>query len=167
MKLTDRDARATMGPPDESSSSLINFDRLIAEYGDRIYSTALRMTGSVSDAEEILQDTLLEAFEHRESFRGEASPTTWVYRIAVNQARQRIRQRRPVAYLEATGYDETRIFDWSCDLARRVEASELRQELERGITRLTEDVRLVLVLRDVDGLTAGEVSQILGITEAA
>ena len=90
-----------MGPPDESSSPLIDFDRLIAEYGDRIYSTALRMTGSVSDAEDILQDTLLEAFEHRASFRGDASPTTWVYRIAVNQALQRIRQRRSVTYLEA------------------------------------------------------------------
>jgi RNA polymerase sigma-70 factor, ECF subfamily len=156
-----------MRPLDDNSSDLLDFDRLLLEYGDRIYGAAFRITGSAADAEDVLQETFLEAYEHRESFRGVAAPTTWLYRIAVNAALQRVRQRRPVAYLEDTGYDEPRVIDWSSDLQRRVEITELRQQLERGIAGLAEDMRVVVVLRDVEGLSAGEVSQVLDISEAA
>jgi RNA polymerase sigma-70 factor (ECF subfamily) len=157
-----------MRPSDDNSSEeLFDFDRLLTEYGDRIYAAAFRITGSTADAEDVLQETFLEAYEHRETFRGDASPTTWLYRIAVNAALQRVRQRRPVTYLEDTGYDEPRVVDWSSDLARRVELGELREQLERGIARLADDVRVVVVLRDVEGLSAGEVGQILAISEAS
>jgi RNA polymerase sigma-70 factor (ECF subfamily) len=156
-----------MRPSDENSSDLIDFDRLILEYGDRIYGAALRITGSAADAEDVIQETFLEAYEHRESFRGQAAPTTWLYRIAMNAALQKVRQRRPVTYLDDTGYDEPRVTDWSSDLARRVEIAELRQQLERGIARLAEEIRVVVVLRDVEGLSAGEVGQILDLSESA
>src|SRR5260370_30190479 len=97
--------RQTVGPLDESSTNLGDFERLIDEYSDRIYAAALRITGLPADAEDVLQDTFLQAYEHRMSFRGEASPLTWLYRIAVNAALMRIRQRRPVVYLEDAGYE--------------------------------------------------------------
>jgi RNA polymerase sigma-70 factor (ECF subfamily) len=156
-----------MCPSDDYSSELLDFEHLIAEYGDRLYGAALRITGSAADAEDVLQETFLAAYEHRATFRGESSPTTWLYRIAVNAALQRVRQRRPTSYLEDTGYEEPRVTDWSSDLTRRVETSELREQLERGISRLAEDVRVVVVLRDVEGLSAGETAQVLGISEAA
>jgi RNA polymerase sigma-70 factor (ECF subfamily) len=156
-----------MGPSDENSSDLLDFERLIAEYGDRIYGAALRITGSTSDAEDVLQDTFLQAYEHRASFRGESSPATWLYRIGINAALQRVRGQRPVAYLDETGIDESRVVDWSPHLSSGAEAGELRREIERALVRLPEDARVTVVLRDIEGLTTGETAAVLGITEAA
>ncbi len=157
----------TMDPPADHPTELEAFERLVDEYADRVYGIALRITGSASDAEDVLQDTFLEAFEHWTSFRGEASRTTWLYRIAVNAALLRVRARRPTTPLEETGYDAPRVVDWSTDLSRRVEAGELRQELERGLSRLPNDLRVVVILRDVDGLSTAEAAVVLGLSEAA
>jgi RNA polymerase sigma-70 factor (ECF subfamily) len=143
------------------------FERLITEYGDRIYSVALRITESAADAEDAMQETLLKAFERRGTFRGEASWTTWLYRIAVNEALMLVRRRQPVEYLDETGYDAAHVVDWSNDLGRRVELNELRAELERGLARLPEDHRVAVILRDVEGLSAAEAAEILDITEVA
>ena len=156
-----------MGPLDERSSNVGDFERLVDEYSDRIYAAALRITGLPADAEDVLQDTFLQAYEHRMSFRGESSPATWLYRIAVNAALAKLRQRHPVIYLEDTGYESIQILDWSTDLERRVEASELREQLERGIGRLPSDFQVVVVLRDAEGLSTAEVAGILELSEAA
>jgi len=156
-----------MSPPDDTSPDPLAFDRLIAEYADRIYSVGLRITGSAADAEDVMQETLLKAFERRATFRGEAAWTTWLYRIAVNEALMLVRRRRPTAYLDDTGYDAPHIVDWSNDLGRRVELNELRDELERGLARLPEDHRIAVILRDVEGLSAAEAAEILDITEVA
>jgi RNA polymerase sigma-70 factor (ECF subfamily) len=59
------------------------------------------------------------------------------------------------------------VVDWSDDLARRVEADELREVIERGINLLPEDVRVALVLRDIEGFSTAEAAAILELTEAA
>ncbi|HLZ07615.1 MAG TPA: sigma-70 family RNA polymerase sigma factor [Chloroflexota bacterium] len=152
---------------DERSTNLGDFELLVDEYGDRIYAAALRITGMPADAEDVLQETFLQAYEHRATFRGEASPATWLYRIAVNAALARLRQRRPTVYLEETGYDTPPVVDWSNDLGRRVEAAELREQLETGISRLPVDFRVVVVLRDAEGLSTTEVARTLELSEAA
>jgi RNA polymerase sigma-70 factor (ECF subfamily) len=156
-----------MSLSDGSPSRLNDFERLVDEYGDRIYAAALRITGSPQDAEDVLQETFLQAFEHRGAFRGEASPTTWLYRIAVNAALVRLRQRRPTSPLTDDGYDNPRVADWSNDLGRQVELGELRDELERGLGRLPEDLRVAVVLRDVEGFSIAEVARIVEQSEAA
>src|SRR5919202_3596818 len=83
----------------EGTPSLVAFEQLIEEYGDRVYGIALRITGLPADAEDAMQEAFLSAFRSWASFRAEASPTTWLYRIAVNAALQRVRARRPVEYL--------------------------------------------------------------------
>ena len=67
----------------EGTPDLVAFEQLVAEYGDRVFGIALRMTGSLSDAEDVMQDAFLLAFRSWPSFRGEAAPTTWLYRITV------------------------------------------------------------------------------------
>jgi RNA polymerase sigma-70 factor (ECF subfamily) len=152
-------------PLGELSTNLGDFERLIDEYSDRIYSAALRITGLPADAEDILQETFLQAYTHRTSFRGESSPATWLYRIAVNAALGRIRQRRPVIYLDDTGYDALAVVDWSNDLEKRVVAAELHEQLENGLSRLDDNLRIVVVLRDAEGLSTAEVASILSLTE--
>jgi RNA polymerase sigma-70 factor (ECF subfamily) len=154
-------------PLDEGSTNLGDFELLVDEYSDRVYAAALRITGLPADAEDVLQETFLQAYTHRASFRGEASPATWLYRIAVNAALARIRQRQPGVYLDETGYETPPVVDWSNDLMRRVEAAELREQLETGISRLPDEFRVVVVLRDAEGLSTAEVARILELSEAA
>jgi RNA polymerase sigma-70 factor (ECF subfamily) len=151
----------------ELSTNLGDFERLIDEYSDRIYSAALRITGEPADAEDVLQETFLAAYSHRTTFRGESSPATWLYRIAINAALARLRQRRPVVYLEETGYDTVAVADWSNDVEKRVVTAELQEQLERGLARLEESLRIVVILRDTEGLSTAEVATILNVSEPA
>jgi RNA polymerase sigma-70 factor (ECF subfamily) len=143
------------------------FEGLIDRYADRVYSVALRITGSPEDAADAVQDAFLSAYEHRDAFRGESTASTWLYRIAVNAALQRVRIRRPTEYLELPADEDAEIVDWSEDVPRRVEASELREMLERGIAHLPVNERVAFVLRDVQGLSTAEAAAVLELTEAA
>ena len=150
----------------EGTPDMVAFEQLVAEYGDRVFGIALRITGSPSDAEEVMQEAFLLAFRSWSAYRGEAAPTTWLYRIAVNAALMRVRARHPVEPLsEQTEHAATA--DWSADALQAVLRGELQRELEEGITRLPEDLRVTLVLRDVEGLSTAETAAALEINEAA
>jgi RNA polymerase sigma-70 factor (ECF subfamily) len=156
-----------MRPPDEGPIDPAAFQGLVEEYADRLYSLALRITGSAEDAQDAVQDTFLSAYRQRAQFRGESAVGTWLYRIALNAALQRVRARRPVEHLEATGYDRSRVVDWSDDLSRRAEFGELRLAIEQGIALLPDEARAALVLRDVEGFSTAEAADILEVSEAA
>lgn len=156
-----------MRPLDEGPLDSSAIEGLVLEYADRVYSIALRITRSPQEAEDATQDAFLAAYQHWESFRGEASRTTWLYRIAVNAALQRARRFHPEEQLTELGYERADVEDWSQLVARQVELSELRATLERGIGLLPEDLRVVLVLRDVEGFSTAEAADILKISEAA
>jgi RNA polymerase sigma-70 factor (ECF subfamily) len=150
----------------EGTPEMVAFEQLVAEYGDRVYGIALRVTGSPSDAEDVMQEAFLLAFKSWATYRGEAAPTTWLYRIAVNAALMRVRARRPDELLsEQPEADE--VPDWSADAVQAVLRGELQRELEAGITRLPEELRVTLILRDVEGLSTSETAATLEITEAA
>lgn len=138
------------GPP-----NLVDFEKLVAEYGDRVYGIALRVTGSPSDAEEVMQDAFLQAFRSWASFRGDASRATWLYRIAVNAALMRVRSRQHEELLSDRD-DDNALPDWTADALQAVLRGELRQQLEEGIARLPYELRIVLILRDVEGLSTAE-----------
>jgi RNA polymerase sigma-70 factor (ECF subfamily) len=150
----------------EGTPDLVAFEQLVAEYGDRVYGIALRVTGSPSDAEEVMQEAFLQAFRSWSSYRGEAAPTTWLYRIAVNAALMRVRSRRPEELLSEQD-EGVEAVDWTADAAQAVLRGELHQQLEAGITRLPEDLRVTLILRDVEGLSTAETAAALDISESA
>lgn len=156
-----------MGPPPGGEQDRQAFERLIENYTDRLFSIALRITGSDQDAEDALQDAMLSAYRSWGQFRGEAKGSTWLYRIVVNAALQRVRHRHPDEYLSASGYEDVSIVDWSEDLTRRVEEADLRELLEQGIALLPDDLRVALVLRDVDGVSTADAAAILNVSDAA
>lgn len=153
-----------MWPPHEGP---IDFEGLVGEYADRVYGIALRITGSPEEAEDATQDVFLSAFRNLDRFRSESNIGTWLYRIAVNAALQIVRKRRPVEPLENTGYASDEVLDWSTELFKRLELSDLRTALERGIALLPEEARVALVLRDVEQFSTTETAAILEISEAA
>ncbi|MBI4491585.1 MAG: sigma-70 family RNA polymerase sigma factor [Chloroflexi bacterium] len=156
-----------MRSPSEGPIDPRTFEALVEEYADRVYSIALRITGSPDEAADATQDAFLAAYQHRDSFRGEAALSTWLYRIAVNAALQHVRRLRPEVRLEATGYDSAWVLDWSAEPPRQVELEELHQLLEQGIALLPEEVRVALVLRDVEGFSTTEAAEIMELSEAA
>lgn len=145
------------------------FERLFARHADRIFRFASRMCRHAQDAEDILQDTFLAALRHVETFRGTARFTTWLYTIAANACRRK-RRGDPVSRrsAEAGGHDEPIAID---DWTTRPDAVAARRETQRAIanavTALPPDQRVVLLLRDMEGLPATEVGRILGVSVAA
>ncbi len=150
------------------------FAALIHRCGDTVYHVALRMLGSPEEAEEILQETFLRAFQHLKGFRGEARLCTWLYRIAYNLALMRRRRKEPETIpidqpLRLEDGEETprELFDWCCLPEEELLRDELRSVLDEAIRSLPLGLRMVFLLRDVEGLPTEEVAEVLGISPDA
>ncbi|MCC6620712.1 MAG: sigma-70 family RNA polymerase sigma factor [Deltaproteobacteria bacterium] len=137
---------------------------LVAEE-PRLYAFGLRMCGDPEDARDVMQDTMLAVAKNIGSFRGEASLSTWMFQLA-RHACQRHRRRPSGAPPALDALDEATV-DPSPDPERRAEAAEVAAHVQRALDALSPTHREVLVLRDVEGLTAPEVASVLGIDVGA
>lgn len=152
------------------------FEVLTSRYEQRVYGLAMRMLRQAQDAEDVTQQTFLSVLEHLEGFRGEASFSTWVLRIASRAALKIIRKRKGLntaSLEEATEKTDELdsiphpefIADWRESPEHLVEQNEVRRLLDDALTRLDEKHRLVFLLRDVEGLSARETAEALDLTE--
>lgn len=148
------------------------FERLVGRYEKKIYNLALRMLRDPDDAREILQETFLKVYDNLEKFRGEAHLSTWIYRIAMNEALMRIRKykHRPRP-LEITDEDGERreidVEDWAPRPVERLLTKELGGELDRAIALLPEDYRGAFLLRDVEGLSNEQIAKAMQLSVPA
>ena len=129
----------------------VAMQRLYTRHHGRVFALALRLTGSRTDAEDVVQDVFLRAWRALERFRGEASFATWIYRIALNLCRDRFKQRKPIEP-EVEGAVAPTAAD---GIARR--------RLSAALGQLSEGYREVLVMHDVLELKHPEIAQILGV----
>ena len=152
------------------------FDRLYREHVDRIYRFAQRMCGQADDAKDLVQDTFLNAYRGLKNFRGDAQISTWLYAIA-SRACIRMRRKRkgePERELSLDEFIPTSEGEFRLQIPadgltpeEALENKELRRALHQAIQKLPKKYRLVLVLRDTEGLTAKEVGSIMGLSERA
>jgi RNA polymerase sigma-70 factor (ECF subfamily) len=153
------------------------FESLTVRYERRVYSLAMRMLRHEQDAEDVTQQTFLSVVESLAGFRGEASFSTWVLRIATHAALKIIRKRKgmnTVSLEEATeagDHSDTiphpeMIMDWRKSPGHLVETREMRRLLDEALDRLDEKHRVVFLLRDVEGLSIQETAATLGVSEA-
>ncbi|HLC20837.1 MAG TPA: RNA polymerase sigma factor [Candidatus Methylomirabilis sp.] len=151
-------------------------EALLDRYGGWIYRVARRLLNDPRDVEEVTQDVLLAVVRKAQTFKGEAAFSSWLYRIAVNAAYQRLRAKRarPEVSLEPflpVFDDEGRyiepVVDWSSKLNDPAVAEETRAAIERSLSRLPEEYRVVIQLHDVEELPNEEVAATLGLTVAA
>lgn len=156
---------------------LAAFEELVNRYERRVYTLARRIVAHEQDAQDVTQQAFLSAMENLDSFRGEASFSTWLMRIATHAALKVIRKRKglPLVSLdEATnpnGEDGAvphpeYIADWRENPETLTQRNETRRFLEDALRELDEKHRLVFLLRDVDGFSIRETAETLGITEA-
>ncbi len=153
-------------------------EELVSRYEDRVYNLAYRMLGNKEDAEDVLQDTFLNAVRGLDSFKGKSSFSTWLYRVAANAALTKIRKRSRREKSESEFLDDVYsvrqaahsgvvLTDWSTNPATSLLDEEARKELQKAIGELPEIYKAVFVLRDVQGLPAADVAEVLGLSVAA
>jgi len=137
------------------------FEALVIAYQHRVFSVALRMLGSRAEAEEIAQEVFLRAHGALADFRGDARLSTWLYAIASRLCLNRLASpdRRVVRGDEALADVPAP----EADAADAAERSELDAALRAAIAELPEERRLVLVLRDVEGLSYEEIAEALAL----
>lgn len=147
------------------------FSTLVTRYNRKIYRLAKHITDSEADAEDVLQDTFLKAFEHLDSFQGNSKFYTWLVRIAVNESLMRLRKRkssRTVSLDEPVenGDDPVirEIAVWDGNPEQRYSNEELRQILDQAIQNLKPTFRTVFLLRDVEELSTEETAAALDLS---
>jgi RNA polymerase sigma-70 factor, ECF subfamily len=151
-------------------------EALVAQYGDRSYRLAMRITNNSSDAEEVVQDALWAAARKIDTFRGTAAFGSWVYRITANAAYQKRRDRRGdrnetswedlASTRDETGRPVQSVTDWSPLLHDPALQAELQAVLRSAIDELPDEHRATFLLHDVEGLSNPEVAEALQITTA-
>ena len=144
------------------------FELLMRRHNQRVYRTVRAILGADDDAEDVMQQTYLNAYSHLASFAGTARFSTWLTSIAVNEALGRRRKSGASALriVKPTGDDDPMLIIRSDapDPEQQVMSNELQQLLEEEITALPENYRIVMMLRQVEGLSTEETAQSLGVS---
>jgi len=156
------------------SGDRAEFARLVETYSAVIYRLAVKMLDDNQDAEDVLQETFIKAFRHLKNFDGRSSLSTWLYRIATNEALMMIRKRKniPIPIGEHSDPDlqieePAQIVDWCCLPEEELMSAEARAYMDRAVEQLPPTLRAVFVLRDIEGLSTEETSNVLNLSEAA
>jgi RNA polymerase sigma-70 factor (ECF subfamily) len=152
----------------------VEFARLVETYSPMIYRLGIKMLNNTQDAEDILQETFIKAYRHIGNFDGRSSISTWLYRIATNESLMLIRRKRPQAIsFEAPSPNESepqeplQIVDWCCLPEEEFLTAEGRARLGQAVDKLLASMKVVFVLRDIEGLSTRETAQVLEISEMA
>src|ERR1700689_4201085 len=149
------------------------FETLVSRYERKIFRLAQNITQNREDAEDVMQEAFLKAYEHLSGFQGNSRFYTWLVRIAVNQALMKLRKRRPnqVSIDEEvnTGEDliPREIEDWGPSPEDRYKQTEMSDILSSTIADLDPPFRIVFQLRDIEELSTEETAEALGLSVPA
>ncbi len=150
---------------------LAAFNELVNEYSRKIFRLAKHITQNDEDAEDVLQETFLKAFEHLGNFQGQSKFYTWIVRIAVNESLMKLRKRKsdrtvtldePVDTGEDTVVREIAV--WHENPEKQYSQEELAKILDEAVQSLRPAFRTVFVLRDIEELSTEETAEALGIS---
>jgi RNA polymerase sigma-70 factor, ECF subfamily len=151
------------------------FERLVAEYTGDVYALLYRLTADAEEARDLTQETFLRTFQSISRFRGDANLKTWIYRIAVNQARNRWRwwrrrKREVTISLDATDdqheqpLSATLRNEDAIDPEQETLAREREGQLREALLGLRHSYKEAVILRDVDGFSYEEIAETLQIS---
>jgi len=140
------------------------FDLLVVKYQQRLVNLIMRYVHDHSEAMDVAQESFIKAYRALPKFRGESAFYTWLYRIAINTAKNHMvaSRRRPLAYSE--DIDDPERYEWHASLQDKdspeaqVLGEELRETVETAISSLTDDLRTAIMLRELDGLSYDEIA---------
>ena len=150
------------------------FGDLVTKYERKIYRLAKNITQNDEDAEDVLQDTFIKAYEHLDGFQGNSKFYTWLVRIGVNEALMKLRKRKsdrtvPLDEPVETGEDAVlrEVAVWGEDPETKYSQEELRRILDDAVKSLRPAFRTVFQLRDIEEMSTEEAAQALDISVPA
>lgn len=161
-------ARATAGDPEA-------YRELVEPHLSMFQAAIFRILRDPTDTQDVLQEALLALFRRLKQFQGNSKFSTWAYRVCINEAlmfrRSRLRRREDaledfLPHFDPDGHPmgATEIRAWSPDALKAVERRQLREKLQEGLDLMSDDQRIVFVLKDLEGMETGEIAKRLGIT---
>lgn len=163
-------------PPADPARTTDAFDALYRDHVDLMYRFATRLCGEPEAAKDLVQETFLNAYRGYKAFRGDAQISTWLYTIA-SRACMRMRRKRkgePDRELSLEEFIPTSEGEFRLQIPveglspeEALQNKQLRQALDDAIAKLPKKYRMVLILRDMEGLSAKEVGSIVGLNERA
>ena len=172
--MTDNEASQEFSLEALQAGDRAEFARLVDAYSTQTYRLALKMLGIEQDADDVLQNTFMKALLSIEKFEGRSSLSTWLYRIAVNEALMSLRRQKPTVPVAMDYEDDddeiqhpTQFTDWCCLPEDELLSAESKGYLDEAIRRLPEKLQVVFLLRDIEGLSIRETSEALDLTETA
>jgi len=143
------------------------FEELVRRHSRRVFGTLAGLIRNMDDARDVTQDVFLKAFEHIGSFQGRSKFSTWLISIAVNTGRQLLRDRKPLEPLEEgddEGFRPRQIQSWADNPEQLLAASQRNELVRAAVLRLPEKYRIVVLLRDIEQLSTGEVASALDLS---
>ena len=162
-KLSDEEIVARVKAGDTALYEII-----MRRYNQRLYRVARAILRDDAEAEDVMQDAYVRAYQHLDQFAGRALFSTWLTRIAVHEALSRLRQRNRNQQLDDTGQDgeiSMNMVETSPDPEQSASRAELSHLLEEALLDLPEHYRTVVMLRDVEGMSTAETAVALDLTE--
>lgn len=145
---------------------LAAFDEVYAEHAEMVYNLALRLAGDREEAADLTQEIFIRVFRHLGRFRGGSTLKTWIYRVAINHCRSRLGRRRlPTRPLDddTAGGGRLEPADQRRDPEQRALAGDAGRRVAGALRLLPAVFREAVVLRDLEGLSYGEIAEILGV----
>lgn len=149
------------------------FDAIFDLYHRKVFNVIFRLVGDQDDAEDLTQETFVNAYRAYERFRGDSQVYTWLYRIAVNVCKNRFKQEKRASRVRMDSLDEPvpgedgpmqrDVPDDSLNPLRAVEAGELRGVIHQAIQELPPEYRVPIVLRELQELSYAEIAEVMGI----
>jgi RNA polymerase sigma-70 factor (ECF subfamily) len=161
-----------MGPTDEElvaafqAGDLSAFDGLLLRWDRKIQGAIYRILGSEDEARDLCQETFLKAYRALRHFKGEARFSSWLYQIALNLCRDRMRRRKGrtlVSLDELTPDARPAPAGWQPTALELVEGRDLARRVAAAVASLPEEQREVIVLKEYQGLTFLEIAEVLGL----
>lgn len=144
------------------------YEVVMRRYNQRLYRVARAILHNDGEAEDVMQDAYVRAYEHLDQFAARAPFSTWLTRIAVHESLARLRRRNRNQSLDETEYDGDPSMDLTAqspDPEQNASGAQLRELLEEAVLGLPENYRTVIMLRDIEELSTSETADALDITE--
>lgn len=164
-------------PPHDDEDRRLSFEQIQKKYEGKIYNLILRLVNNREDAEDLTLDTFVNAWRAWPRFRGEARVSTWLHQIAVNNCKNRFKQRDRRREFEPISLDEgietdtgelgREVADWRDAPEKMLLEKELSTKLQEAINALPPDYKIVLVLREMEDKTYEEIAAITGLSVPA
>ena len=158
-----------------NSGQYDRFPDLVKRYEQKLYNFSLRMCRDPADAEDTVQETFLNVFKYLKDFRYEATFKNWLYRIAASTCIKRRRKSKfaperelslDAFYHQEESESPNQVPNWALMPLDKLLSNELLDQINQAVFSLPEKYRLVIVLRDIEGFSTAETSQILNVSPA-